>query len=734
MIHGPRLPAHARRALLCLALSLLLPSPRSSACLPYEDYVRWNGAAYWNGTMDLAPSGDHVFGCGLGHFWVFAAVPEGGLVETAHLADDRLGGQCVALSEDLAVAVGDEGGGIVILDVSNEKDPQVVTVLETPGGARSICVAGNFLAVADGTAGLQIVDVRSPGNPLVIGSLQLPGDARSVAWSGSLLCVATDLAFHVVYVDPDGDPDLLGTIDFGSWSVRASGGLAAASDGYATQIIDITDPASPRLRGRVECVLSTLQGVQLLGTVDQSQFQSELLFVDVSDPDRPATECSVRLPGYIWSVRRDDHTIALNLKTPLSPHHYLWSVQRLEVGNGLLAPERANIQTWCEVRDVDRVGGHLLVSDLACPMLVAASPMDNVAEEPVPLDDYRYVYQAEVRESLAYMVRGAFGLDIVDMTNPLAPTLVGSVATAGNAHALVLDGSLAYVGDETGHINVVDVSDPGTPVLVGDVDVGQEITKLEKGGSTLFAVSASHDLFAIDVSEPAAPAIMLHYDQHAVHDVAVQDQTLFVASTESCWYGVVRAFSWSDPGELIQLWATPCPGYAEGILYHEGYVYAACGRSGVAILDASDPQVPARVIGWELTSALDVVPADSGVWLLCEDGARWIPEPCGRGAENVTGAPMGLPFPNGIRVTPNPWRESLEISFSLPAETWARVDLYDALGRRVRSLLPGGLQTGDCRLSWNGRDDAGDPVPSGVYSVRLGTRGASRSVRIVRIE
>ena len=50
--------------------------------------------------------------------------------------------------------------------------------------------------------------------------------------------------------------------------------------------------------------------------------------------------------------------------------------------------------------------------------------------------------------------------------------------------------------------------------------------------------------------------------------------------------------------------------------------------------------------------------------------------------------------------------------------------VYDVLGRRVRALYSGEtLTVGHYRTSWNGRDDEGRSVASGVYLYRL-TAGA----------
>ena len=75
---------------------------------------------------------------------------------------------------------------------------------------------------------------------------------------------------------------------------------------------------------------------------------------------------------------------------------------------------------------------------------------------------------------------------------------------------------------------------------------------------------------------------------------------------------------------------------------------------------------------------------------------------------------------------PNPWRPGGTCRFALAAPGAARMVLYDARGRSVRTLLATHLPAGERQVSWDGRDDRGRPVAAGVYLVQLETSaGAS---------
>ena len=68
---------------------------------------------------------------------------------------------------------------------------------------------------------------------------------------------------------------------------------------------------------------------------------------------------------------------------------------------------------------------------------------------------------------------------------------------------------------------------------------------------------------------------------------------------------------------------------------------------------------------------------------------------------------------------PNPFNPSTEIGFDLPKPSFVSLDIYDVLGRKVSTLISDHLTAGSKQVQWNGRDNAGAEVASGVYFYRL---------------
>ena len=64
---------------------------------------------------------------------------------------------------------------------------------------------------------------------------------------------------------------------------------------------------------------------------------------------------------------------------------------------------------------------------------------------------------------------------------------------------------------------------------------------------------------------------------------------------------------------------------------------------------------------------------------------------------------------------PNPFNPSTTIEYNLPKPGHVRLAVYDALGRRVRTLVDNRQQTGHFQTTWDGTDKRNLPVAAGVY-------------------
>lgn len=84
---------------------------------------------------------------------------------------------------------------------------------------------------------------------------------------------------------------------------------------------------------------------------------------------------------------------------------------------------------------------------------------------------------------------------------------------------------------------------------------------------------------------------------------------------------------------------------------------------------------------------------------------------------------------------PNPFNPETKISFSLPkAEQQVSLIIYNSKGQKVKTLYQGNSAKGSHNLAWNGKDDNGIQVSSGIYLYRLQTSGTSLSRKMLLLK
>jgi hypothetical protein len=158
----------------------------------------------------------------------------------------------------------------------------------------------------------------------------------------------------------------------------------------------------------------------------------------------------------------------------------------------------------------------------------------------------------------------------------------------------------------------------------------------------------------------------------------------------------------------------PAAGTWEPLLTSQAAIYGGNG-SGPAAPFASE------AVAWDgFAQSATVTLPRMGLLVLAPASVIGVPAPAGAAPAALW---LGPP-------TPSPAPGAAAVAFALPLAGRARLAVFDAAGRRVRTLLDGPLPAGPQRARWDGRDDAGTPAPAGLYFIRLEHGGVVRSARL----
>jgi flagellar hook assembly protein FlgD len=96
-----------------------------------------------------------------------------------------------------------------------------------------------------------------------------------------------------------------------------------------------------------------------------------------------------------------------------------------------------------------------------------------------------------------------------------------------------------------------------------------------------------------------------------------------------------------------------------------------------------------------------------------------------------------MPDPSGFELAvgnPNPFANTSLIRFALPKRARATIEIFDVLGRKVRTLIDEELEPNAYERSWDGRSDSDAEVASGIYFVKMAAHDfhATRKITVLR--
>lgn len=83
---------------------------------------------------------------------------------------------------------------------------------------------------------------------------------------------------------------------------------------------------------------------------------------------------------------------------------------------------------------------------------------------------------------------------------------------------------------------------------------------------------------------------------------------------------------------------------------------------------------------------------------------------------------------------PNPFNAETMIMYNLPFAGYVEISIFDVLGRRIKTLISENKPVGRHRILWNGADNNGKLVPSGIYFYKLRTGKFSETRKLILLK
>jgi hypothetical protein len=212
----------------------------------------------------------------------------------------------------------------------------------------------------------------------------------------------------------------------------------------------------------------------------------------------------------------------------------------------------------------------------------------------------------------ACVINGVLGIDVLDLTDPLAPAHLATIGTDFARLNLAFDGELLLHSGSRPQIALVDLSEPSAPRPLGGFDLagGLACRDMVLGEDLVFAVDTLSWFYTVDLADPAAPSELGRCELvgEQLYSLAVEDGLACIMALgfdSRAWR--LYTVSVADPAAPAVLGFAEFPHQYAGrdIALRAGRAVVPTFDSGTVFLDVSDPASP-EITGAHGGFALDV--------------------------------------------------------------------------------------------------------------------------------
>ena len=219
-----------------------------------------------------------------------------------------------------------------------------------------------------------------------------------------------------------------------------------------------------------------------------------------------------------------------------------------------------------------------------------------------------------------------------------------------------------------------------------------------------------------------------------IRDLVIHESELMAAASVTQGSEVLRfdGMSWVELGVLrsvIRLRSVEGQLFAGGWPYQPGWDLRPVG------VVRWDGYEWSRLGSGTNDAVRDILSHEGHVYM-----AGWFTQAGGKGSFGMArwdglSTPQPSEAPSALMgVAPNPFRESVSLQLRIRDQGTVHVSVHDLHGRELAVLARGSMAPGNYPLVWNGRDNMGARVASGIYFVRFSGPGDRRQgLKIVRI-
>lgn len=440
------------------------------------------------------------------------------------------------------------------------------------------------------------------------------------------------------------------------------------------------------------------------------------------------------------------------------------------------------------------IGLNILVifSNKSYSQTQTAANINFLSNLPIPnssfITDVWGYYNANTEKEYALITDNNLGLFIVDVTDPMNPSIASQV---NSVPGFDVKGWQHYVytvnGGGSGSGGIVDISDPENPQVVGSFPSSHNIFISDSGFMYLeFPGLRIYDLNP----DPKNPTLLWSKQTGDGHDATVIDNRLYdfhgysgtyiydittpnnpqllgaitdpsINYHHSGWVTEDNQFLFicdelaSHPTADISVWDISDLGnpqkvgqFADGtatvhnLIIIGDVAFTSYYTAGFRVFNITNPAQISIAAEYDTSplsgegygGAFGIYPfAPSGnIYISDEDYGLFLFSLQDTTTTGIDLSVKNIPTYYKLHQNfPNPFNPATTIQFEIPEQTFVNLDIYNLLGQKIRTLLSGIVSSGIHAISWNGKDDQQDPVPSGIYFYKMTADGFNEIKKMI---
>jgi len=606
---------------------------------------------------------------------------------------------------------------IVLFDISDLENLLPLSTIQIYGCV-SVAIRNEILYAACGQEGIYFIDISNPQSPII--------DAHyGEYWRSILIDVVWPAAYvdnyenaiNIFNIEDINNIELVGVIPSYTdrFIINEDKMYTNAEQNYIN-VFDLSNPLAP-------VQLTSIEGVGCPLTVDENVLYTRGNGIDVFHIDE-------------------------NFElSPLGMYDSWASVEGFEVSDGIAF----NITKWegLQILDLSDPIEEKCISSCELPIFPVGM---NLYENAIYLN-YEYNEMAGIIDISNYqnpiyqqfpnqddqLVSFTFWNDVLfakdwfnifsyDLSNPFEPQLLETFeGVSGSDMLLTMDDML--IEFDYSEIRLYSINNSTQISEIGSYDDVGYKTAFEANNGFIYYAIYQEGIKIIDIENPER--IDFYPIEEFIGGMKINDNILYVSSENE-----ILLLDITDPTSIV--FVTSIQPHEDSefiapvIIDGNDLIIADASWNEISVFDISIPSIPTLIESYSgCREVREMLLIDnylltgnnrSGFAIITLDGLL-------ESNENEI-----IPNSFNLKNYPNPFNPTTNINFSLQSNTEVELSIYNIKGQKVRTLVDGNIEKGDHSVMWNGSDESGNPVSSGIYLYKLKTKDNQKTNRMLLLK